>query len=136
MGAAARQLGRGGITLIAAATGASKDTPPLVDRHRRSRLPRRGPVADQRGQRRHWRGRSLETHEVVVETIAATTTKTGLSIQAALDTNTYPKGVRITDKAMKASEASHLQRHKFHGNWNYTVTGAPADNTTRSEGQE
>jgi len=84
----------------------------------------------------NWRGRPLETHEVVVETIAATTTKTGLSIQAALDTNTYEKGVRITDKAMKAFEAAHLQRHEFHGNWNYTVTGTPADNTTRPEGQE
>ncbi|MGI8815239.1 MAG: ISAzo13-like element transposase-related protein, partial [Pseudonocardia sp.] len=37
----------------------------------------------------NWRGRPLETHEVVVETIAATTTKTGLTIQAELDTNTY-----------------------------------------------
>ena len=42
----------------------------------------------------NWRGRPLETHEVVVETIAATTTKTGLTIQAALDTNTYPKASR------------------------------------------
>ena len=84
----------------------------------------------------NWRGRPLETHEVVVETIAATTTKTGLSIQAALDTNTYQKGIRITDKAMKAFEAAHLQRHTFHGNWNYTVTGTPADNTTHPNRQE
>jgi len=84
----------------------------------------------------NWRGRPLETHEVVVETIAATTTKTGLSIQAALDTNTYQKGIRITDKAMKAFEATHLQRHRFHGNWNYTVTGTPADNTTHPNRQE
>jgi len=84
----------------------------------------------------NWRGRPLETHEVVVETIAATTTKTGLSIQAALDTNTYQKGIRITDKAMKAFEATHLQRHTFHGNWNYTVTGTPADNTTHPNRQE
>ena len=66
----------------------------------------------------NWRGRPLKTHEVVVETIAATTTKTGLSVHAALDTNTYQKGIRITDKAMKAFEAAHLQRHTFHGNWN------------------
>jgi hypothetical protein len=73
----------------------------------------------------NWRGRPLETHEVVVETIAATTTKTGLSIQAELDTNTYPRGIKITDKEMKAFEAVHLQRHEFHGDWNYTVTAAP-----------
>ena len=60
----------------------------------------------------------------------------GLSIQAALDTNTYEKGVRITDKATKAFEAAHLHRHEFHGKWNYDVTGRPADNTIRPEGQK
>jgi hypothetical protein len=79
----------------------------------------------------NWRGRPLETHEVVVETIAATTTKTGLTIQAALDTNTYQRGIKITDKEMKAFEATHLQRHKFHGDWNYTVTAKPGEDTTR-----
>jgi hypothetical protein len=69
----------------------------------------------------NWRGRPLETHEVVVETIAATTTTTGLTIQAELDTNTYQRGIKITDKEMKAFEAAHLQRHTFHGDWNYTV---------------
>ena len=78
----------------------------------------------------NWRGRPLETHEVVVETIAATTTKTGLTIQAQLDTNTYPRGIKIADKEMKAFEAAHLQRHKFHGDWNYTVTTSPAQDTT------
>src|SRR5665647_2049856 len=61
----------------------------------------------------NWRGRPLETHEVVVETIAATTTKTGLTIQACLDENTYDKGIKITDQQMRAFEASHLQRHAF-----------------------
>lgn len=82
----------------------------------------------------NWRGRPLETHEVVVETIAATTTKTGLTVQAMLDTNTYPKGIKITDKDMKAFEARHLKRHDFHGNWNYTVhaaNAAPTTGTTR-----
>ena len=84
----------------------------------------------------NWRGRPLNSHEVIVETIAATTTNTGLSVHAALDTGTYPNGIRITDKAMKAFEAAHLQRHTFHGNWNYTVTGTPADNTTHPNRQE
>ena len=51
----------------------------------------------------------------------------GLSIQAELDTNTYPRGIKITDKEMKAFEALHLQRHEFHGDWNYTVTAAPGE---------
>ena len=59
----------------------------------------------------NWRGRPLETHEVVVETIAATTSRTGLRIQAMLDTNTYQKGIKITDQQMKTFEAAHLQRH-------------------------
>ena len=84
----------------------------------------------------NWRGRPLQTHEVVVETIAATTTKTGLTIRAALDTNTYQRGIKITDKEMKAFAARHLQRHEFHGTWNYTVTGKPADDTTRPDEQK
>ena len=79
----------------------------------------------------NWRARPLQTHEVVVETIAATTTKTGLRIQAALDTNTYHRGIKITDQEMKAFAAAHLHRHEFHGDWNYTVTGEPDQHTTR-----
>ncbi|MDQ2883739.1 MAG: hypothetical protein M3Y48_21925, partial [Actinomycetota bacterium] len=67
--------------------------------------------------------RPLQTHETVVETIAATTNKKGLTVQAALDTNTYEKGIKITDKEMRIFEGLHLQRHEFHGNWNYTVRG-------------
>jgi len=81
----------------------------------------------------NWRGRPLETHEVVVETIAATTTKTGLTIQAMLDTNTYEKGIKITDQQMKAFEVAHLQRHDFHGDWNYTVCAATGENATRPD---
>ena len=62
----------------------------------------------------NWRGRPLETHEVVVETIAATTTRTGLTVQAMLDTNTYQRGIKISEKEMKAFEARHVQRHEFH----------------------
>ncbi len=83
----------------------------------------------------NWRGRPLETHEVVVETIAATTTKTGLTVQAMLDTNTYQRGIKISDKDMKAFEARHVQRHEFHGNWNYMITAAPDQETTRPNQQ-
>ncbi len=79
----------------------------------------------------NWRGRPLETHEVVVETIAATTTKTGLTVAADLDTNTYQRGIKITDKEMKAFEARYLHRHEFHGNWNYTIKPEPTQETTR-----
>ena len=65
-------------------------------------------------------GRRLVSHEVIIETISAVTTRTRLKVTAVLDTSIYPKGIRIPDKDMKAFEARHLQRHQFHGNWNYT----------------
>ncbi|QHY93543.1 Rhodopirellula transposase [Streptomyces sp. S4.7] len=45
----------------------------------------------------NWRGRPLTSHEVIVNSIAATTTSTGLRVRAALDTNSYPTGVKIGD---------------------------------------
>jgi Rhodopirellula transposase DDE domain len=83
----------------------------------------------------NWRGRPLETHEVVVETIAATTTKTGLRVQAMLDTNAYQRGIKISDKEMKVFEARHVRRHEFHGNWNYVIKAAPDQETTRPNQQ-
>ena len=69
-----------------------------------------------------WRGRPLTSHEVIVETIAATTTRTGLSVTAELDTSDYPKGIKISDRQMRELEKSGaLQRHAFHGEWNYTL---------------
>jgi hypothetical protein len=78
---------------------------------------------------RNWRGRPLESHEVVIETLKAVTTTTGLKVHAELDTNTYPRGIRIPDQDMKTLETKGiLTRHEFHGDWNYTLT---PDTTTR-----
>jgi transposase len=66
----------------------------------------------------NWRGRPLTSHEVIVQTIAATTTRTGLTVDAELDTGTYPTGVTVTDAAIAALPMS---RHDFHGDWNYTL---------------
>lgn len=74
----------------------------------------------------NWRGRPLTSHEVIVETIAATTTSTGLTVHAELDQATYPTGVKIPDTQMKALETEHiLTRHDFHGEWNYTLSPRP-----------
>src|ERR1039457_1782890 len=72
----------------------------------------------------NWRGRPLTSHEVIVETIAATATKTGLTVKAALDTGTYEKGIKISDKEMKALEQRSSRRHDFHGEWNYALLPA------------
>ncbi|WP_406326842.1 ISAzo13 family transposase [Streptomyces sp. NBC_00203] len=70
----------------------------------------------------NWRGRPLTSHEVIVQSIAATTTRTGLRVTAGLDTNTYPTGVRIGDAEMAALP---LTRHAFHGDWNYALHPQP-----------
>ena len=44
----------------------------------------------------NWRGKPLTSHEVIVNTIAATTTRTGLKVHAELDTGSYPKASRFT----------------------------------------
>ena len=70
----------------------------------------------------NWRGRPLTSHQVIIETIAATTTRTGLRVHAELDTDTYPLGVKIPDSHMKAlHDTGALHRHDWHPEWNYTL---------------
>ena len=56
----------------------------------------------------NWRARPLVSHQVVIETVAATTTKAGLTVRAMLDTSTYEKGIKISDKEMRAWGARRL----------------------------
>jgi len=66
----------------------------------------------------NWRGKPLVSHEVIVNLIAATTTKTGLHVKSRLDTGKYPKGVKVS----KSDFASiHLRPDDFHGDWNYSI---------------
>jgi hypothetical protein len=67
----------------------------------------------------NWRGKPLETLEVVVNLIGATTTNTGLKVYARLDDRNYERGVEITDEQLAAV---NITRHEFHGDWNYTIT--------------
>jgi hypothetical protein len=71
----------------------------------------------------NWRGRPLTSHEVVVELIAATTTRKGLRVRAESDPALYPTGVEVTDAQI---EALSLRRHAFHGEWNYDLSPRPA----------
>jgi Rhodopirellula transposase DDE domain len=74
---------------------------------------------------RTWRGRPLTSYEIVVNTIAATTTATGLRVTAILDAGRYPAGAEISDAQMKQLEDRVLARHGFHGDWNYTLLAVP-----------
>jgi hypothetical protein len=66
----------------------------------------------------NWRGRPLTTYRTVVELIAATTTRSGLKVQADLDEGYYPIGETISDRDFNALP---ITRHDWHGDWNYTI---------------
>ena len=66
----------------------------------------------------NWRGKPLESLEVIINLIAGTTTNTGLKVYARLDTGSYPKGVEVPDEEFAAI---NIHRHDFHGDWNYTI---------------
>jgi hypothetical protein len=75
----------------------------------------------------NWRGRPLTSHEVILQTIAATTTRTGLTVHSELDTGTYPTGVTISNAQMTALP---ITRHDWHGDWNYTLHPETGDHTS------
>jgi len=66
----------------------------------------------------NWRGKPLVSHEVIVNLIAATTTKSGLVVRSEVDQASYPKGIKISDEELAEVK---LKEHKFHGEWNYTI---------------
>ncbi len=70
----------------------------------------------------NWRGKPLVSHQVIVQLIAATTTKAGLKVRCELDPNSYPAGIKVSDAEL---QAVNLRRHDFHGEWNYTLSPNP-----------
>lgn len=68
---------------------------------------------------KNWRGRPLVSHDVVVNLIAATRTRKGLKVKAAMDTRPYPAGIKVSDHELGAVA---LTPHRFHGDWNYTIS--------------
>jgi hypothetical protein len=66
-----------------------------------------------------WRGKPLTSRETVVELIASTTTRTGLTVRCELDTRSYPKGIKVSDAEMKTL---NIKGETFHPEWNYTIS--------------
>jgi hypothetical protein len=66
----------------------------------------------------NWRGKPLVSHDLIVKLIGDTTTTTGLKVKAALDTDRYESGIKVTNKEL---EAVRIKRDDFHGEWNYLV---------------
>ena len=67
----------------------------------------------------NWRAKPLTSRLAVVELIANTTTKTGLTVRCELDTNVYPKGIKIADEEMATL---NLKGDAFHPDWNYSIS--------------
>jgi hypothetical protein len=67
----------------------------------------------------NWRGKPLVSHQVIVQLIGSTTTKTGLKVCCELDANLYPKAIKVSDEEMRAI---NITRDEFHGEWNYTIS--------------
>lgn len=66
----------------------------------------------------NWRGKPLVTVQAIVELIGNTRTTKGLVVKAALDPNEYPSGKKVSDQQL---DQVQLERHRFHGDWNYTI---------------
>jgi hypothetical protein len=73
----------------------------------------------------NWRARPLTDRLAVVELIAATTTKTGLKVESALDNTIYEKGIKVSDAEMKTLD---IQGDAFHPEWNYTISPRSTSN--------
>jgi transposase len=71
---------------------------------------------------RNWQGIPLETFEIVVNLIGATTTKSGLEVHAWLDEAEYEKGKKLTDAQLAEVR---IRRDAFHGEWNYKILPTP-----------
>ena len=70
----------------------------------------------------NWRGKPLLSHQVIIQLIGATTTNTGLTVTCDIDASHYPKGIKVSDADM---DAINIERHTFHGDWNYTIKPLP-----------
>lgn len=66
----------------------------------------------------NWRGRPLTSHQTIVNLIGSTTTRTGLVVKAALDTNQYETQIKVSDEQLAHLR---LKPHEFHGDWNYSI---------------
>jgi hypothetical protein len=67
---------------------------------------------------KNWRGRPLDSIGTIVNLISNTTTKSGLTIKAEVDENSYERGIKVSDEEMKSL---NIDMNNFHGEWNYSI---------------
>lgn len=75
----------------------------------------------------NWRAKPLTSLEIIIELLNSTKTEAGLTVQAVVDKNTYPTGIKISDKEFNSL---NIMRDTFHGDWNYTIK--PQENCKES----
>ena len=68
---------------------------------------------------KNWRGKPLETLQIIVDLISSTTTNTGLKVHCVVDRNIYPKGIKVSDEEF---EGINIAKNPFCGNWNYIIS--------------
>jgi hypothetical protein len=66
----------------------------------------------------NWRGKPLVSYQVIVQLIAATKTRSGLTVKAYMDKRKYKKGIRVSKNEL---EKMNIEKEAFHGEWNYSV---------------
>jgi hypothetical protein len=71
----------------------------------------------------NWKGKPLISHKVIIQLIAATTTRKGLKVHVELDKTDYLKGVKVCDEEFAKIK---LRSNEFHGDWNYTIDSSIA----------
>ena len=69
----------------------------------------------------NWAGEPLTSHEVAVNLIAGATTRTGLTVHAERDLDSYPRGIKISDREMRQLKEQNVRPHEFHGEGNYDI---------------
>jgi hypothetical protein len=70
----------------------------------------------------NWRGKPLESLQVIIDLIGSTTTSTGLKVYARVDPGEYVKGIKVTDAELAAV---NIVRDEFHPDWNYRINPNP-----------
>lgn len=66
-----------------------------------------------------WAGHPLRSLDLMLDYIRGTTTVTGLTVQAFLNSKSYEKGLKVTNSQL---DDIGLKRHDVLPNWNYTIT--------------
>jgi Rhodopirellula transposase DDE domain len=113
-GGGGREVGYGGVSVVARATGLARSTIHAGLRDVRAKIEHR--LFSFISQ--NWRGKPLVSHQAIVNLIAATTTRTGLRVKAALDTRRYETALQVPDEVFARLR---ITPHTFHGEWNYTI---------------